>query len=90
MPTVISSLKPPDTKGDAIACTSAQVLKHYQDPCQSLAESEANQCNAEKKIQLELSGIEGELLDPRDVLLKGMECGARTAVVSGSTGDAQN
>lgn len=44
------SLKPPDPKGDTFACNSnMQVLQHYQDPCQSLAESEANDGNAEKK-----------------------------------------
>jgi len=56
---------PQTFKGDVSACNpSMQLLNHYQDPCQSLADREANDGNGEKKIQLELSGIEGELSEP--------------------------
>lgn len=90
------SLKAPDAEDDSLACNSnMQVLLNYQDPCQNLAASEANDGNAEKMIQLDPSEIEAELLehakwDPWDIPLKEMENRVRTGRGSGSSEDAQN
>lgn len=56
-------LNPPDTKGDLLAlpiCKCYTTLKTMS----KLAESDANDGNAELKIQTEFSGIEGVLFEP--------------------------
>lgn len=49
------------------ASPTCKCLLNYQDSCQNLAASEANDGNAEKMIQLDPPEIEGELLSMQNV-----------------------